>query len=372
MIFDTFDIEFLKLCGLCRYFPSGLQKVYDAPFIRKSVINNLQEHGIIKTMSDGKSYRLTRSGKSILADIGYDYPDDLRTDLNKTAYKRKLINAEINTMMYLAGIDVFFKYPSELSEQDGYSSALMMRSDKNMKVLSCSKFLGILRIGDTAYITYFVENEDSSIIPHFEKEIFDGQLSSIKNIKEKKLLIFGKYLDKLWEYISVECNGITSVRGRERFKEALEEVGMEYLLVPFSNGGVTQLTVLKNSRYRAVITDALGLENSDKKSFGECDGYRDGNPYIIGIDMNIDRILRALRQSERFDKSAIPVVCCLTFQKSVLERILKEKNAPKHKIAAIGKEGIKEAFPSRRIRRKGYITKGGNYIEVPDKNSKGI
>ena len=48
MIFDMFDYEFLKLCGLCRYMPVGLQKRYDAPFLSRSVISNLQEYGFMK------------------------------------------------------------------------------------------------------------------------------------------------------------------------------------------------------------------------------------------------------------------------------------------------------------------------------------
>ena len=52
MIFDMFDYEFLKLCGLCRYMRIGLQKRYDAPFLLRSVLSNLQEHGLVKIQSD--------------------------------------------------------------------------------------------------------------------------------------------------------------------------------------------------------------------------------------------------------------------------------------------------------------------------------
>ena len=253
MIFDTFDNEFLMLCGLCRYIPSGLQKVYDAPFLKRSIINNLQVHGLIKMMSDGRSYHLTRTGKDILADMGYEFPDDLRTDINKTAYKRKLKNAEINIMMYLAGINVFYKFPYELSDKNGYASSLMMRADKNMKVLSSSQFLGIMKIGDTVYITYFVDSEDMVIIPSFEKEIISAQIHSIKNVRQIKLRIFGNSLDSLWECLYSKTDKPPIGRGRKRFGKALEVMGMEYILVPCSNGGVTQLTVLNNFRYRAVM-----------------------------------------------------------------------------------------------------------------------
>ena len=93
MIFDMFDYEFLKLCGLCRYMPVGLQKRYDAPFLSRSVISNLREHGLVKTQSDRLSYKLTFEGRKILAEMGYNFPDDTRMDLKRPAYKRKLKNA---------------------------------------------------------------------------------------------------------------------------------------------------------------------------------------------------------------------------------------------------------------------------------------
>ena len=55
MIFDTVDYEFLKLCGISRYIPSGLQKVYDAPYLKRCVIYNLQEHVVIKSRAITKA-----------------------------------------------------------------------------------------------------------------------------------------------------------------------------------------------------------------------------------------------------------------------------------------------------------------------------
>ena len=62
MIFDTVDCELLKLTGLCRYMPTGLQRRYDAPMFTRCVISNLQEHGLIKMQSDKLSLKLTTMG----------------------------------------------------------------------------------------------------------------------------------------------------------------------------------------------------------------------------------------------------------------------------------------------------------------------
>ena len=60
MLLDTRDLEFLKLTGLCRYMPTGLNRKYDSPCFARRVISNLQTHRLIKLISDKMSYKLTK------------------------------------------------------------------------------------------------------------------------------------------------------------------------------------------------------------------------------------------------------------------------------------------------------------------------
>ena len=229
MIFDTFDITFLKFCGLCRYMPTGMPFLYDSPFMQKNIVNNLQEHGLIKTQSDGSSYKLTTLGRNFLAGIGYTYPADARMDLHKKAYKRKLINAEINLLLYLAGFDVFYLYPQELAGiRTGYASSLTMRADKNNKVLSGSKFLGLLKIDDAVYIPYFVEDETEWVLPNFERSMILSQVGAVQSSKKVKLLLFGRNTEALWRSIHAQDEQDESAYGRKRFYEALQEMGFDY------------------------------------------------------------------------------------------------------------------------------------------------
>ena len=106
MLFDTFDFEFLRLTGLCRYMPAGLYRKYDAPYLSKRVISNLQEYKLIKLMSDKQSYKLTKKGRDILEKMNLIFAKDARTNLKKASYVRKLKNADWNVLLSLAGINV--------------------------------------------------------------------------------------------------------------------------------------------------------------------------------------------------------------------------------------------------------------------------
>ena len=153
------------------------------------------------------------------------------------------------------------------------------------------------------------------------------------------------------------------------FKKALEELACEYLLIPFGRDGVMQMSVLKIAGYRQRLAKAIGCDEITNLS--ECDGIRDGVPYIIAIDCNVKRLIRALRQVERYDNRLEPRVCCLPFQKSTVIKIIKKYNLPKTIVTAIPNADMYKVFPEikeNEIKRDGYLTKEGACIEVYERN----
>ena len=370
MIFDTVDFEFLRLTGLCRYMPSGICRKYDTPMFKRSVISNLKVHRLIKLMSDKMSYKLTKKGRDCLAEMGMTFAKDARTDLKKASYQRKLKNAQWNVLLTLAGIDVYYETAKKLAtEECGYFSSLMLRADNMLKVLSCAKFYGILKIAETVYVPYYVENEESWIYPKFESEIYRSQTDSMKNVKDIRLILIGESLEELWAYINSAGEHREFGKGMKPFKKALEELACEYLLVPFGRDGVMQMSVLKIARYRERLAKAIGC--TDTINLSECDGIRDGVPHIIAIDCNEKRIVRAIRQIEGYDKTLISRVCCLPFQKSTIIKIIKKNGLPKTIITPIPNSEIHKVFPEikeNEIKRAGYVTKEGTCIEVYETN----
>lgn len=96
MVFDRYDFEFLRLCGVCRYLPTGLMRKFDAPYFKSGVIGTLKDRGYIKTQSDKLSYKLTKEGKRVLEEMGYIFSDDVRMNIKRQAYKRKLCHPNKN------------------------------------------------------------------------------------------------------------------------------------------------------------------------------------------------------------------------------------------------------------------------------------
>lgn len=371
MIFDTLDFEFLRLTGLSRYMPSGLNRRYDSFLFSRRVISNLQEYKLIKLMSDKMSYKLTKRGRGILAEMGYTFAKDARTNLKKTSYIRKLKNAHWNVLLSLAGIDVYYQTSRELAgKSSGYMSSLSLRADNSMKVLSGTKFLGVLKLAEIAYIPYYIESRDTWIYPVFEREIYNSQVDAIRDIKDIRLILSGESLEELWSFISPRSESEKSVNGQKPFYIALEEIGSEYLIVPFGRDGVLQMSVITICRYRERLAEAIGCDKNQLSNLTECDGVVNNVPYIIGVDFNVKRIIRALKQIERYNKNLVTTICCLPFQKNTMLKVLHKYHTSKAYVVSITKEDIYNVFPEikdNEIKKKAFITKDGDYIDVPEK-----
>lgn len=374
MLFDEYDFEFLRLCGVCRYVPTKLLRRYDAQCFSGNVISTLKKHGLIKMQSDKQSYKLTYEGKEILSEMGYSFPDDARMDLKRPAYKRKLKNALWNILLHLSGIDIYQSKVNMLAGMNvGYISSLTLRGDANIRVLAGTRFLGILKIDNTAYVPYYIETDEDWIIPGFERDIYRAQIDAIRNIADIKIILTGDSLEELWTNIHPESTAEAMTRGMKRFDIALEELGSEYLLIPFGRNGVLQMRILQIIRNRERIVRAMGCITNDEKPFPECDGVKDGIPYIVAVDFNVKRIIRALKQAEKYNRHIVPRICCLPFQKRVLFKLLKENNAQKSVVLAIDEESIYKIFPeteSKTYNQIPYKTKEGEYINANERKIK--
>lgn len=370
MIFDRRDFEVLRLCGLCRYLPTRLRLRFDSPLFSPGVFVTLRNHKLIKMQSDRSSYKLTYDGREILAEMGYTFPDDARMNLKRTAYKRKLKNALWNVTLHLAGIDIYACDTADLSgKENGYVSSLLLRKDNDMRVLAGTRFLGILKFGNTCYAPYYVENTDDWIIPGYEREIFCSQIQTFKGAKQIRIILAGNSLEELWKYLTSPDSCDPLPRGMKRFGVALEEMGCDYLLVPLNRFGVMQMSVIRESCYRERFARALGCVTDKPPELSECDGLIGNTPYIIALDFNVPRVVRALRQAARNFPRSIPKIICFTFQEKTMFRILKRYGASKTVVVTVDESSLAEVFPEtvRDTALQAYTGKEGHVFDANER-----
>ena len=346
MVFDTRDFGVLRLCGLCRYIPVRLQRKFQTPIFEPKVFVTLRNHKLIKLQTNLRSYKLTQDGREILAEMGFSYPEDSRTTIKKDSYYRRLRASLFNITLYLAGIDVFYDDIRLLAEIDkGFVSSLLLRRENDNKVISGTRFLGILKSGSTAYIPYYIQNRDEWIYPGFEREIFMSQISAMRNIKNVEIILAGRNLQELLNGVLTKQQSKPEPNGLKRFDIALEELGCDYLFLPLNDLGVMQMKVTMTSRYRERVIDALGCEPVTLPTLAECDGMIGETPYVVGFDFNVRKILRAIRQVERYDPNLELKICCFSFQEAALEFLLNRFEVKHSIIVTIKDKAIRGIFP---------------------------
>lgn len=346
MVFDTRDFGVLRLCGLCRYIPVRLQRKFQTPIFEPKVFVTLRNHKLIKLQTNLRSYKLTQDGREILAEMGFSYPEDSRTTIKKDSYYRRLRASLFNITLYLAGIDVFYDDIRLLAEIDkGFVSSLLLRRENDNKVISGTRFLGILKSGSTAYIPYYIQNRDEWIYPGFEREIFMSQISAMRNIKNVEIILAGRNLQELLNGVLTKHQSKPEPNGLKRFDIALEELGCDYLFLPLNDLGVMQMKVTMTSRYRERVIDALGCEPVTVPTLAECDGMIGETPYVVGFDFNVRKILRAIRQVERYDPNLELKICCFSFQEAALEFLLNRFEVKHSIIVTIKDKAIRGIFP---------------------------
>ena len=192
----------------------------------------------------------------------------------------------------------------------------------------------------------------------------------MKEVKEIQLVLTGESLEELWDFTHSQKQIAKLQNGRKTFRQALKELGSEYSLIPFGRDGVIQLKLITIWRYRERIAKAIGCDTREIKNLSECDGMIDNVPYVIAVDFNIKRIVRALKQIQKFNPDIVPRVCCLPFQKSTMFKLLKAYNAQKTAVVTIDKNNIYNIFPEVKedvLKREPYMTKEGEYVEVVER-----
>lgn len=370
MVFDMRDFGVLSLCGICRYLPIRLRRKFDVDMFSVNVINTLRKHGLIKLQSDFSGYKLTYDGRQVLAEMGYTFPEGAKTDIKRNAYKRKLKVALWNIALHLAGIDIWGDNVYHLGSKDvGYVSSLMMRSDDNKKVLAATRFLGVLRIYDVAYIPYFLQDENEKIQPAHERSTYTALVDSINGVREIKLILAGNSLEELWNNLNAPYQGKPSTSGRKCFDVALEELGSDYLLVPLNHHGSLQMNVMKLRSYRERLAKAVGCSTEKPSPLNECDGMLNGEPCIIAVDFDVKRILRAIKQIQRYDGKITSLICCFPFQKTVMRDFTLKYGIKNVKVRAINENSLRSAFPEMNIDfspLKPYTNKEGLTIDASD------
>lgn len=171
----------------------------------------------------------------------------------------------------------------------GYISTHLLRDDSNRKPLAETKFLGLLKIGDTVCIPYYVESADDWILQRFDKQMYTVFIDELEGVKHVGHILLGEPLEELSEYVIKPNRSEKLPCGRIPFSEALERFEGDTVFMPLNSLGVLQMQFLKNIRNTVRFVKMLDYDavSSPAYSFN-------GTPIYIACDGNMSKLKIAL------------------------------------------------------------------------------
>ncbi len=235
------------------------------------------------------------------------------------------------------------------------------------------KFLGLLKIGDTVFIPYYVESADDWILQRFDRQMYEMFIDELEGVSNVGHILLGETLEELSEYVIKPNRSEKLPRGRIRFSEALERFEGDTVFMPLNSLGVLQMQFLKNSRNTVRFVKMLDYDavSSPAYSLFHCEKLN-GTPIYIACDGNMSKLKRALLQAEKAGNKFNPNIFALNKEQEDLivnyiekatgkyyvchrltERIIKNKlfenlDSPFQR-QAVEKDGI--TFPVKALKR---------------------
>lgn len=344
MFLNNTELELLKLCAIGRFVPCSIAGKYDLQELRTPLINSFIKKSYIKIVKgDERCYRLTRRGRDLLYNAGYQYPDDSRPRKEGGAFKRRLINSEINAILYGAGIDIYMKSVEGLNDKDrAYISSLTIRSDIKSKALAGTRFYGVLRIGDTAYVIYYADNEMDYMFPKYEEQTFSNLISGLTHIRHIVILIMSGTVEGLMRIMFPDTMPSLN-RGHVSYSQIMQEWKYEFCMLPMNRDGLLQMRINSVEGMKGQIAGKFG--NTIVPPGLSCfDAVKDGKAFMVATDMNITRVSRGLEQTLYTDY--IPHIICLPYQRTAYQELAVRKQYPKlMKFTVLNRSKVIDQFP---------------------------
>ena len=199
-----------------------------------------------------------------------------------------------------------------------------------------------MRIGDTAYVIYYAENEMDYMFPNYENQTFSKLISELTHIRHIVILIVSGTVEGLMRVMFPDT--IPSLKyGRVSYAEVMQKWKYEFCMLPMNRDGLLQMRINSVEGMKGQIAGKFG--NTIVPPGLSCfDAVKDGKAFMVATDMNITRVSRGLEQTVHTDY--IPHIICLPYQRAAYQELAVRKQYPKMmKFTVLNRSKVIDRFP---------------------------
>ena len=295
MVLDKANGELLKLIAICR--DVSCERGYEwQGILGETNIGRLIAEGLLYISRDGRYYRVTQVGYDLLNSMGHGYQPDTSRESDKRKLEHRDMTAQVMMTLLLAGIDVSASDISEVVKSNVYLAASGIRRlqwESKQNSISNSRIKGLTKDYVFYYITepngiLYYKNETKTAMDLLNRAFRDGVRDMpAETIRQPSVV----YMGADYPYL---CAAVTRPKAKgHSYRSAYDSFKQPVYLCPCGPDGAFQMRVMLQPDYRARLINVLfpnGCDIGGESDYGGCDGLYKGEPFIVGIDMDLRRM----------------------------------------------------------------------------------
>ena len=310
MILDSRDMLLLRLAGAYRYVPLENLKACGFRELQAGFMM-LKAARLIGVARSGIYFNLRPAGYEFLDSLGYHYePSAKRAYKESYELRRRLEVSSVMLTCLRAGIDTLQDDVDALAQQPTFYPAFLLRVGE-INLMNAASCIGFGNWGNCAYMLQYVGADSRGMYQANEMAQFHN-LSSVfsKALRYPKAMIFagGSYSEVYDRVHRRVLPHSKSARSYIDYSEVYADLDIPIHLLSCDETGATQLVIMRQPDYNARIARAaFGERIRADDEIPDADGRVDDFAFIVGVDMDVRRVLRIIEAARKLGRSEVVI-----------------------------------------------------------------
>lgn len=295
MLLSIKDIELLKLICWCKNIPAPVGKRSCYLYSHES-LSVLEHIGLIYKSADKKNIRPRPAAYHLVSDIGYLFKSDIRPQTTEKVLARRNIASQILFTFHRAGVSVFVEKLVGIINDPIYMASFAARQADTGNPFGSTRFYGIFCTAHKAFLVLYADE----IGVYYQKELtLFHNLIEVTGIRNTAVIVMGKSTSSIGTAVSKVKTANKKKYNTNSFAQILETTTLPVHFIPIGDAGAQIIRFLLISDYREAMAKSLLLDSYKPpyKDLADTDTIHYKKPYnpaVIAVDMDINRIERAL------------------------------------------------------------------------------
>ena len=318
MMLSCRDLDILRLLRWCRMIRS--KELCEA--FSKDEVMNLSAVQMIRFSDAAKAWLLTPCGNRVLGSAGVVLPPATAPTYREQDITRRLRLAQIVTMAYAAGVNIFLTKESELQSQPSLFLPFLHRN-RGSNPWGSTRVAALLHTGNLMCAIHWVNPGIGCVALTDELTAFQNHTAAIPAKQRAIIFAASSYEEILSELDTVQEKQNTRL---QTYREVYDCLKLPLFLLPCNGTGCLQLRILGVPNYRELLARIILKSHYVPPPANRAmyDALYQGVPFVMAADMNLRRIDAAVETVHSDGLSQIALAALPEQVEAVLNRRYRE------------------------------------------------